>query len=194
MKNSSAIITFFLMSQLVFAERTYDYIKNGDEIKGKRTVYTEININASPEIVKKKFLEFDKWSKWCRVIPQIKVLNGDINNLESKPKLELTLDFGRKKGPQKAPVNPIVIVNNKEAFVWGIHNGFLFKAEHVFVFEPSNGGKGTHLIHYERMAGMLSPFIMTKKMKVTMTEHYNIMNQDLKKLCENKINKKINKK
>jgi hypothetical protein len=27
---------------------------------------------------------------------------------------------------------------------------------------------------------------MTKKMKVTMTEHYNIMNQDLKNLCEQK--------
>ena len=49
------------MSQLVFAQKTYDYIKNVDEIKGKRTVYTYININASPEVVKKKFLEFNKW-------------------------------------------------------------------------------------------------------------------------------------
>jgi len=32
---------------------------------------------------------------------------------------------------------------------------------------------------------MLSPFIMTKKVKVNMAEHYNVMNQDLKKLCEN---------
>ena len=189
MKNSLAIITFFLMSQLVFSQKTYDYIKNVDEIKGKRIVYTEININAAPEVVKKKFLEFNKWSKWCKVIPQIKVLNGDINNLESKPKLELTLDFGRKKDPRKAPVNPIVTVNSKEVFVWGIYNGFLIKAEHVFVFEAINGGEGTHLIHYERMTGILSPLIMTKKIKVTMTEHYNIMNQDLKKLCENKINK-----
>jgi len=91
-----------------------------------------------------------------------------------------------KKDPQKAPVNPIVIVNNEEVFVWGIHNGFLIKAEHVFVFEPINDGKETHLIHYEKITGMLSPFIMTKKMKVTMTEHYNIMNQDLKNLCEQK--------
>ena len=62
MKNSLAIITFFLMSQLVFAQKTYDYIKNVDEVKGKRTVYTEINIDVSPRVVKKKFLEFNKWS------------------------------------------------------------------------------------------------------------------------------------
>ncbi|MDC3246769.1 hypothetical protein OAT66_01665, partial [Candidatus Marinimicrobia bacterium] len=136
MRNGLAVLTFALMSQLVFAQKTYDYIRNVDEVKGKRTVYTEVNINASPEVVKNKFLAFNKWSEWCKVIPQIKVLNGDINNLESKPKLDLTLDFDRKKDPQKAPVNPIVIVNNKEVFVWGIHNGFLIKAEHVFVFEP----------------------------------------------------------
>ena len=140
---------------------------------------------------KRNFWNLTNGYKWCKVIPLIKVLNGDINNLESKPKLELTLDFGRKKDPRKAPVNPIVTVNIKQVFVWGIYNGFLIKAEHVFVFEQTNGGEGTHLIHYERMTGILSPLIMTKKIKVTMTEHYNIMNQDLKKLCENKIKRQI---
>ena len=177
------------MTQSGYAQKSYDYIKSKGEINGKRTVYTEININASPEAVKRTFLEFSKWSDWCKVIPQIQVVNGNINNLESRPKLELTLDFGREKDPQKVPVNPIVTVNSKEVFVWGLYNGFLMKAEHVFVFKPTNDGKGTHLIHYERMTGILSPLVMTKKIKVTMTEHYNIMNQDLKKLCENKINK-----
>ena len=180
-----SITTIFLMTQSGYAQKSYDYIKSKGEINGKRTVYTEININASPEAVKRTFLEFSKWSDWCKVIPQIQVVNGDINNLESKPKLELTLDFGREKDPQKFPVNPIVTVNSKDVFVWGLYNGFLMKAEHVFVFIPTNDGEGTHLIHYERMTGMLSPFIMTKKVKVNMAEHYNIMNQDLKKLCEN---------
>ena len=173
------------MTQLGYAQKSYDYIKSKGEIKGKRTVYTEININAPSEEVKKTFLEFSKWSDWCKAIPQIQVFSGDINNLESKPKLELTLDFGRKKDPQKVPVNPIVTVNSEEVFVWGLYNGFLMKAEHVFVFKSTNEGKGTHLIHYERMTGMLSPLIMTKKVKVNMAKHYNIMNQDLKKLCEN---------
>ena len=89
------------MTQSVYAQKSYDYVKSKGEIKGKRTVYTEININAPSEEVKKTFLEFSKWSDWCKAIPQIQVFSGDINNLESKPKLELTLDFGRKKDPQK---------------------------------------------------------------------------------------------
>ena len=184
MKNNLVIITFFLTSQAVLGQNSYNYLRSAGEVKGKRTVYTEIDIDASTELVKNKFLEFSKWSKWCKVIPKIKVLSGDIDNLETKPKLDLTLDFGRNKDPQKAPMNPIVTVNNRDLFVWGIYNGFLIKAEHVFVFEPINNSKGTHLIHYERMTGILSPFIITKKVKANMTKRYNIMNQNLKNICK----------
>jgi len=176
------------MSQSVFAQKSYDYVKSIDEVKGKRTVYTEIDINASPEKVKKIFLEFDQWSKWCKVFPKIEILSGDINLIESKPKLGLTSDFGKKNDPQKFPLNPVVSVNNKKVFIWGINKGILIKAEHVFVFEPTNEGKRTHLIHYETMTGMLSPFLMTKKVKSNMAERYNIMNKDLKNFCEKKIN------
>ncbi len=48
------------MSQSVLAQKSYDYVKNIDEVKGQRIVYTEIDINASPEAVKKIFLEFDQ--------------------------------------------------------------------------------------------------------------------------------------
>ena len=184
MKNSFAIITFLLVSQVVLGQKFYNYIKNADEVKGKRIVYTEIDIDASSELVRNKFLEFSNWSKWCKVIPEIKIISGDIDNLETKPKLDLTLDFGRKKDPQKSPMNPIVSVNTKDVFVWGIYNGFLIKAEHVFVFEPINNSKGTHLIHYERMSGILSPFIITRKVKENMTKHYRTMNQNLQKICK----------
>ncbi len=188
MKNILLIINFLLLTQSVLAQKSYAYLKNIDEVKGKRIVYTEIDINASPEEVKKIFLEFDQWSKWCKVFPKIEILSGDFNHIESKPKLELTSDFGRKNDPKKFPINPIVSVNNKNVFVWGIHNGILIKAEHVFVFEPKNEGKGTHLIHYETMTGMLSPFLMTNKVKANMEERYTIMNKDLKNFCEKKIN------
>ena len=39
------------------------------------------------------------------------------------------------------------------------------------------------------MKGMLSPFIMTKKVKANMSELYKVMNQDLKNICEKQINK-----
>ena len=134
MKNSFAIITFLLISQAVLAQNSYNYIRNAEEVKGIRIVYAVIDIDASSELVRNKFLEFSNWSKWCKVIPEIKVISGDIDNLETKPKIVLKLDFGRKKDPQKAPMNPIVTVNSKDLFVWGIYNGFLIKAEHVFYF------------------------------------------------------------
>ena len=183
MKNSLAIITFLIISQADLGQKSYNYIRNAEEVKGIRIVYTEIDIDASSELVRNKFLEFSNWSKWCKVIPEIKVISSDIDHLETKPKLVLKLDFGRKKDPQKAPMNPIVTENSKDLFVWGIYNGFLIKAEHVFVFEPINNSKGTHLIHYERMTGILSPFLIKKKVKANMTKRYNIMNQDLKLFC-----------
>ena len=73
MKNSLAIITFLLISQAVLAQNSYNYIRNAEEVKGKRIVYTEIDIDASSELVRNKFLEFSNWSKWCKVIPEIKV-------------------------------------------------------------------------------------------------------------------------
>lgn len=76
------------MSQLVLAQKSYHSINNVDEVKGKRAVYTEIDIDASPESGKKKFLEFHKWLKWCKVFPKIEILSGDINNIESEPRLE----------------------------------------------------------------------------------------------------------
>jgi hypothetical protein len=63
MKNSLAIITFLLISQAVLAQNSYNYIRNAEEVKGKRIVYTEINIDASSKLVRNKFLEFSKWSK-----------------------------------------------------------------------------------------------------------------------------------
>ena len=84
MKNSLAIITFLLISQVFLGQKSYNYIKSADEVKGKRTVYTEIDIDASTELVRSKFLEFANWSKWCKVIPEIKIISGDIDNLEIK--------------------------------------------------------------------------------------------------------------
>jgi hypothetical protein len=154
------------------------------QIDRTRTVYTEITINASPKVVRAKFLEFEKWPEWNTVIPYIAVISGDINDLATEPALELTLDFGRKKDPQMAPVKPKVVINNDMRFVWGLYNGFILKAEHVFIFEPTDNGKGTHLIHYEKMNGMLSPIFITKKVSANMYQSYNLMNESLKRICE----------
>ena len=88
------------MSKLILAQKSDNYIKNVYELKGKRTVFTEINIDASSELVRNKFLEFSKWSKWCKVIPKIRVLSGDINNLETK--IRFNIRFWEKERPSKS--------------------------------------------------------------------------------------------
>lgn len=173
-------------SEMEGTQRT-DYIRQASEVTGKHTVFTEIVINASPEVVRSKFLEFGKWPEWNPVIPEIAVITGDIDDLMTKPTIELMLDFGRKKDPAKAPVFPDVTENSAEVFNWGFDKGMLLRAEHVFIFESINNGNGTRLVHYEKMAGMISSFTMTKKVKANMTERYELMNEALKNLCEESL-------
>ena len=177
-------LALFFFSGLCMTLSAQDtYTRQASEVKGRRTVFTEILINASPEIVRAKFLAFKKWPEWNAVIPKIAIKSGDINNLDTKPTLDLTLDFGRKNDPAPAPVNPVVYENNEEVFDWGFKRWYL-KANHVFIFEPINNGKGTPLVHYEKMKGLVKSFVLTKKTKKNMTERYELMNEALKKISE----------
>jgi|GEM_PF-5202000 len=96
--------------------KTDTYIRQINEVTGKQTVYTEIVISASPEAVRTIFLDFEKWGTWNKVLPKIAVKSGDINDLSTNPKIDLTLDFVRKGDPAPAPVFPKVYENNKEVF------------------------------------------------------------------------------
>lgn len=86
-----SIIFFSGLCMTLSAQDTYT--RQASEVKGKRTVFTEILINASPEIVRAKFLAFKKWPEWNAVIPKIAIKSGDINNLDTKPTLDLDLRF-----------------------------------------------------------------------------------------------------
>lgn len=160
-----------------------NYIRQAQEIKGKTTAFTEIVIDATPDSVRAKFLDFDMWGDWNTVIPSIEVKKGDINNLSTKPNLALVLNFGRKNDPSPAPINPNVYENSREIFCWGFNWGIL-KAEHVHIFEPIDGGKKTRYIHYERMSGILKGLIMKPEMRENMVAKYNTMNTTFKMHCE----------
>ena len=161
-----------------------NYIRQRKDATGKQTVYTEIEINASPEVVKSKFFDFEKWGTWNKVHPKIAVKSGNLNDLSTNPKIDLTLDFGRKGDPAPAPVSPKVYENSKEVFNWGFSLGFLLNAKHVFIFESIQSGKATRLVHYEEMKGFFKSFAMNEETKLNMTKCYSAMNESLKKLCE----------
>lgn len=161
----------------------HNYLRQASEVTGKTTAFTEIIIHASPEEVRAKFLAFEKWSEWNTVIPKIAVYKGDINDLSTKPTLDLVLNFGRKNDPAPAPVHPKVIENSPEVFNWGFSLG-LVKAVHVFIFEPVDGGTSTRLVHYEQISGMLKGLAMNEAMRDNMVVKYNEMNAALKVYCE----------
>ena len=159
------------------------YIKQASEVTGKTTAFTEIIINASPELVRTKFLDFKKWSNWNTVFPKISVKKGNINDLTTKPTLDLVINFGRKNDPAPAPVNPKVYENSPEVFFWGVNWGLL-KAEHVHIFESIDAGKKTRFINYEKMSGLMKGLVMKPAMRENMVVKYNTMNTAFKKYCE----------
>lgn len=160
-----------------------NYIRQAKEIKGKTTAFTETIINATPDVVRVKFLNFKNWGDWNSVIPKIEVKKGDIDNLSTKPNLALVLNFGRKNDPSPAPINPKVYENSREVFCWGFNWGIL-RAEHVHIFEPVDGGQNTRYIHYERMSGLMKGLVMKPEMKENMVAYYNTMNIAFKEYCE----------
>ena len=160
-----------------------NYIRQLSEVKGDTTAFTEIIINATPEVVRAAFLDFKKWGEWNTVFPKIEIKKGNLNNLDTKPTLGLVLDFGRKNDPAPAPVNPRVYENSPEVFNWGFKWGIL-TAEHVHIFESINGGKNTRFINYERMSGLMKSLVMKPEMRENMIAKYNTMNTAFKNVCE----------
>lgn len=180
------IFTFaflFLASLPASGQKPETYLNHADEVQGKHTIYTEIIINAPPEVVREKFLAFEKWPSWNSVITEIAVKTGNIDSLETKPTLGMTFDFNRKKDPAPAPLNPEVYANDGEAFVWGFDLWYL-KANHVHFFEPIENGTQTRFINYEEMNGWMRSFVMTKKRKANMTAHFIKMNEELRSICQ----------
>lgn len=72
------------------------------------------NTCLSPEVIKAKLFDFEKWETWNKVHPKIAIKSGDINDLSNNPTLDVYLDFGRKGDPAPDPVAPKVYENSKE--------------------------------------------------------------------------------
>ena len=180
---SLSIIAQNTTNQKTKISKKTSYIKQASEVTGKTTAYTEVIINASPEVVRERFLDFEKWSKWNTVFPKIAVEKGNINDLTTKPTLDLVINFGRKNDPAPAPTNPKVYENSPEVFYWGFNWGIL-KAQHVHIFESIDGGKKTRFINYEKMSGLMKGLIMKPAMRENMVTKYNTMNTAFKTYCE----------
>lgn len=182
MKHILLTAVLSLMVIPVFSQEPY--LRDQSQVRSAQIVFTEIIIDASPEEVRSAFLDFEKWSEWNSVFPGVKIIQGDIQDVETRPVLALIWDFGQEDHPEEAPFQPIVLHNTPELFHWGVSRGFLIKADHVFLFESLQEGQQTRLVHYEQMRGLLKSFLMSKKNRQVMLESYQHMNQKFQQYCE----------
>lgn len=141
-----------------------------------RTIDSQIEIDAKPEIVWQALTDLTSWETWNVFIPKAE---GTLK-VGERIRIEVVL-------PDTKPMvfRPKVseVVKNKK-ILWGSGlPAHLFRGEHEFLLEPVPMGK-TLFRQVERFAGPLVVF-MNSTLKKTKEGHHR-MNLALKKHVENK--------
>ncbi|MCF7805399.1 MAG: SRPBCC domain-containing protein [Candidatus Marinimicrobia bacterium] len=139
-------------------------------------LYTEIEINATPEEVWDILMDFSNYPEWN---PFVTSINGE-QAVGGKLTVELTQ-------PDSKPMTMKPTVRNIEQnreFRWLGHLGIprIFDGEHIFELEQLDENR-VRFVQREKFRGILVPFL--KKMLETRTnEGFQLMNQALKKRAE----------
>ena len=141
-----------------------------------KELYTEIEINASPEKIWKILTDFSKYPEWN---PFIMYLRG---KPEPGTKFEVTL-----KNPGSKPItfNPKwLIVKPAEELRWlGImFIAGIFDGEHIFELKEVSPGK-TKFIQREKFKGLLVSFLWNQ-LDTKTRQGFKEMNEKLKELAE----------
>lgn len=142
-----------------------------------KEIHTQISIKAAPEKIWAILTEFENYPAWN---PFIQTIKG-----EKKPggKLEI---FIQPPGAGGMKFKPKVLVFEKNQEIrWAGKMFFkgLFEGEHYFLLQPNERGT-TEFIHGEKFRGILVPFLKGTLKKTR--EGFELMNQELKILCERK--------
>ncbi|KAJ6255800.1 hypothetical protein Dda_9410 [Drechslerella dactyloides] len=148
-------------------------------------LYTTIEISASPNTVREKFLDFSQLPTYHPngFFKSIKTAVPD-KAFEPGVKLHNVLEG--------MTIEPTLIENSATCFRWG-GTGLLgtFSGEHIFRFEPSTKTQGgTTFVHEEKFTGLLS-FIMGHNpvargigLRDSTQKGFERYNRDLKVWCE----------
>ena len=144
-----------------------------------KEIKTEIVINATPEKVWAVLTNFEEYPNWN---PFIKSITGQVfvgNTIIAR------LEPPEVKGMTFKP-KVLAFETNKE-FRWLGHLLFpgLFDGEHKFEL-IDNGNGTTTFIQSENFRGILVPFFK-KMLDKNTTNGFNLMNQKLKEMVEQKI-------
>ncbi|MBI39748.1 MAG: hypothetical protein CMF59_09120 [Leptospiraceae bacterium] len=135
-----------------------------------KSVYTELQINASPEEVWAVLIDNGKYGEWN---PYHRRVEGEL-----KPGEQIVVEIHKPNGNQ-ITLEPKVLrmIENRE-LTWGGGIPGLFTGEHVIEIRPS--GTGILLVHREQFNGI---FVLFAELD-TIEEGYQLMNQALKDRVE----------
>jgi len=140
-----------------------------------RTVYTELEINATKEKVWETLIDFSSYSKWN---PLIIEATGELK-LGSKLIINVKTPAGKNM-----KFNPeVVYFEEKKKFVWLGHllvPGF-FSGKHSFSLKDKNNS--CKIIHKEEFSGFLVP-LLWRFLEKDFTLGFQQMNEALKKRVE----------
>jgi hypothetical protein len=140
-----------------------------------KEIQTEITINASPEVIWKVLMDFDRYPDWN---PFIKSISG-----EQKVGSRLTA-FLQPPGESGMTFKPVVMeikVNQEFRWLGKLWGGGFFNGEHHFILKET-GKQSTQFIHGEKFTGILVGVLdgMLKNTK----KGFEAMNKALKEKAE----------
>ncbi|KAF8864632.1 hypothetical protein BDZ45DRAFT_721605 [Acephala macrosclerotiorum] len=147
-------------------------------------ISTQIEISASPEVVRAKFLDFSKIPTYS---PNgfFKSIGPTIPGRPLEPGVRM---YNELDG---ATIKPILLENSPQTFRWRGSMLGLLNAIHIFGFQPSTSSPGhTNFIHEEEFSGLLA-FLMGEGilarwfgLREKTRKRFVGYNEDLKRWCE----------
>ena len=144
----------------------------------KKELTTEISINALPEKVWAILIDFENYHQWN---PFIKSIGGDV---EIGKRITVRLEPPDGKGMTFKPEVLTFDANKEFSWIGHLLMTGLFDGEHKFEL-IDNGNGTTTFKQSEKFRGILVPLF--KKMLDNNTKKaFNLMNQKLKEVVENK--------
>lgn len=136
-------------------------------------VYTEIEIDASPEKVWSVLTNFDRIDEWS---PTLKGVRGE---LKDGAKVECDYFWNGKLNK----LSHTLIVEEGVMFGWSDNFAPLAKDRHIFEVTPIDGGQRTLFMQTDKVTGLLGR-IIGKSFTKQMLETYKVFNQRLKERVE----------
>lgn len=143
------------------------------------SIKKEITIDASPEIVKKTFFDFESHAQWDPFMVLFKAPDG------ASPGNTLDIDLMIKGDSKTTNMKPVVQVNTDEEFLWKGKLGFdlIFVGKHYFRFKAVDGGK-TQFTQGEDFGGILVPLLSMIGIFTKTEASFGALNEALKKEAE----------